>query len=99
MPEPVTRSPISKRDRKKWRAHFEDEGREAIRHKVHLGAMAGGERILALAREWLREKEVEQELRELRMLGYTKWAWDAALAAAVLTAIGIAVALWLGLRD
>jgi hypothetical protein len=31
--------------------------------------------------------------------GYTKCAWDAALAAAVLAAIRIAVALWLGLRD
>jgi hypothetical protein len=73
--------------------------REAIRHKVQLGAMVGGESVLALAREWLREKELEQEQRERRLLGYAKWAWDAAFAAAVLTAIGLGVALWLGLRN
>ena len=95
MPTPIEPTPITKRDRKKWRAHFEDEGREAIRHKVNIGAMPGGERVIAVAREWLREKELEQERRELRMLGYTKWAWDAALAAVVLTAIGIVVAIWL----
>ena len=94
MPEPVTRPPISKRDRKKWRDHFEDEGREAIRHKVQLGAMVGGESVLALAREWLREKEIEQERRERRMLSYAKWAWDAALCAAILAAAAIILAMF-----
>jgi hypothetical protein len=34
--------------------------------------MVGGESVLALAREWLREKELEQEHRERRLLGYAK---------------------------
>jgi hypothetical protein len=97
MPEPVTRSPIPKRDRKKMVDHFEDEGTEAIRYMVNSGAMVGGESVLALAKEWLREKELEQERRERKMLGYAKWAWDAALAAVVLAAIGIVLTLgiWL----
>jgi len=99
MPEPVQTPPLSRRDRKKWRDHFEDEGREAIRHRMQLGGIPGGERVAVLAREWLREKEVEQERREQRILGYAKWAWDAALCAAVLAAVAIGVALWLGLRN
>ena len=95
MPEPIESPQITKRDRKKWRAHFEDVGREAIRHKVNLGTI-GPDRVREVAVEWLREKEIEQERRERQMLGYAKWAWDAAFAAAVLTAIGIGVALWLG---
>ena len=95
MPDPIVTPPLTKRDRKKWRAHFEDEGREAIRHKVNMGAMVGSNLVRELAIEWLREKEIEQEQRERRMLGYAKWAWDAALAAAVLAAIGLGVALWL----
>ena len=98
MPGHVTRPPISKRDRKKWRDHFEDEGREAIRHKVQSGAMPGGDSVLALAREWLREKEIEQERRERQMLGYAKWAWDAAFAAVILTAIGLGLAVWSALH-
>ena len=99
MPDPVTTPPMAKRDKKKWIAHFEDEGREAIRHKVNVGGMVGSNLVRELAIEWLREKEIEQERRERRMLGYAKWAWDAAFAAAVLTAIGLGVALWLGLRN
>ena len=98
MPEPIESPQISKRDRKKWRTHFEAPPTPPPPPTPTLRPTAP-DRVREVAVEWLREKEIEQERRERQMLGYAKWAWDAAFAAAVLTAIGIGVALWLGLRN
>jgi hypothetical protein len=48
-----------------------------------------------LAIKWLREKEKAEEKLAADTYWYVKWTWDAALAAAVLAAVGIIVDLLL----
>ena len=80
----------------KWRAEFEGMGREAVRHAVNFtGNLSTPRRKLEIAHRWLREKEIEAEKRERDVAWYVKWTWDAALAAAILAAIGIVIALGL----
>lgn len=93
MPEPVDRPPPTDKEIAKWRAEFESIGREAVRLAIARGQGFVPARKRELAILWLREKEIETEKRERAATWYAKWTLDAAIAAAVLAAIGILVAL------
>jgi hypothetical protein len=85
---------LTEKEEADWRAEFERLGREAVRQAAyfHPGNL-NPRRKYALALRWLHEKEIKQEARERNVAWYVKWTWDAALAAAVLAAIGILVAI------
>jgi hypothetical protein len=88
MAKPVDPTKLTAKEEAKLRAQFTRDGREAVRQKLFVGAYSFTREGEAAAR-WLREKEIEQEARERKVLEYAKWAWDAALAAAVLAAIAV----------
>jgi predicted membrane-bound mannosyltransferase len=92
MPEPIKLTKLTAKEEAKLRAQFAKDGREAVRQKLYVGAYSLTREGEAAAR-WLREKEIEQEARERKLLEYAKWTWDAALAAAVLAAIAVVVAV------
>lgn len=92
MAEPIEPRKLTAKEEAKLRAQFAKDGREAIRQKLYIGAYSLTREGEAAAR-WLRQKEIEQEARERKLLGYSKWTWDAALAAAVLAAIAVVLAV------
>jgi hypothetical protein len=77
----------------KWRAEFEKLGCEAVRLGITRGQGFVPDRKREVALLWLREKEIEADKRERNLAWYAKWTLDAAIAAAVLAAIGILIAL------
>jgi hypothetical protein len=89
---PIEPTKLTAKEEAKLRAQFAKDGREAVRQKLYVGAYSLTREGDAAAR-WLRQKEIEQEARERKLLGYTKWAWDAALAAAVLAAVAVVLAV------
>jgi hypothetical protein len=92
MPEPVESPPLTDKEEAKWRAEFEQMGREAVRHAVHFHpGNLNPRHKLALALRWLREKETEQEARERHTERVAGRTFVAAVVAAILTAIGIVV--------
>jgi hypothetical protein len=86
--------PPNDKEEAKWRAEFEKLGREAVRLAITRGQGFVPERKRELALLWLREKEIEAERRERKAQWYAKWTLDAAIAAAMLAAIGIVVAVF-----
>jgi hypothetical protein len=89
---PIEPTKLTAKEEAKLRAQFAKDGREAVRQKLYVGAYSLTREGDAAAR-WLRQKEIEQEARERKLLGYTKWAWDAALAAALLAAVAVVLAV------
>lgn len=76
---------LTRRERRKLLAHFKRDGREAVRERLARGAY--GENLRrGLATKWLREQErIEEQQR--------RWTLDAAVAGAMLAAIGALAAL------
>lgn len=78
---------LTAKEERKWRAEFKQRGREAVRAEQQ-NYRPFIKRDLAV--KWLREQEAAQERRD-------RWTLDAAIAAAVLAAIGIVVAIIIAL--
>jgi hypothetical protein len=90
----IDQAQLNANEEAKWRAEFEKLGREAVRLGITRDQGFVPDRKRELALLWLREKEIEAEKRELELAWYAKWTWDAAFAAAILAAIGIALAFY-----
>jgi hypothetical protein len=73
----------------KWRAEFENIGREAVRHKLHTGKWRS--RHIAAAEQWLREQEAAEDSANERVR-------IATIAAAVIDLVGVVTAWVLQLR-
>jgi hypothetical protein len=92
MPAPLESTLLTPHEEAKWRAEFEERGRQSVRDATISGGMRP-DRKQKLALEWLREKERAAEKRDADTDWYLKWTWRAAAAAAVLTVLAILIAL------
>ncbi len=87
-PPPPTAAQIAK-----WRREFEERGRDAIRDAIYSGQGIYPDAKRNEAIKWLREKKAADDKRGADTYWYVKWTWGAALAAAILAAMGILVAI------
>jgi hypothetical protein len=78
----------------KWLAEFEEAGATEIRDRLNFQSI-NPEQARRLAVIWLREQDKKKELREERTLRWAKVAGWAGIVSIIVTAIGIAIAVWI----
>jgi hypothetical protein len=83
----------SDKDQAKWRAEFENLGRETVRAAIFRGQGFSPDRKRELALLWLREKEASTEARERAVYSYLRWTFVTAVVAASAAIAGIVLML------
>jgi predicted anti-sigma-YlaC factor YlaD len=84
----IDQAELNAKEEANWRAEFEKLGREHVRARRYSG------REREVARQWLRDKELEAEARERADHHYLKWTFWAVLLALVVAILALVVAIW-----